>query len=71
VIERYEKNALRRQKARQKRRNACKRVECDSESASEMGMDVARRRELAGKTLILANRERGKEVRVDFLPVTW
>lgn len=71
MIERREKNALRRQKARQKRRNTRKREKHDSESESEMKVDVVRRWESGRRTPMLAKRERGKEVMVNFLPVAW
>jgi hypothetical protein len=70
VIERRERNALRRQKAKQKKRNACKREKSELECESEMRVNVVRERE-SETTSIMTDRERGKEVLVNFGPIAW
>jgi len=70
-MERREKNALRRRKARQQRRNVRKREERDSESEAHIEVDVAGRKESEKRTPMLASQECGKKIMVDFLPVAW
>jgi hypothetical protein len=70
-MERREKNALRRRKARQQRRNVRKREERDSESEAHIEVDVAGRKESEKRTPMLASQECGKKVMVDFLTVAW
>jgi hypothetical protein len=71
-MERREKNALRRQKARQKKRNACKREEAESEESEvEMGADIIREGEEDDTTTMLTGRDCGKDVMVDFCPIAW
>lgn len=70
MIERREKNALRRQKARQKKRNAWKREQLESESEVETGVGVIEETE-EEKTPMLTEIDCGREVMVDFCPVAW
>ncbi|KAI4955478.1 hypothetical protein J4E91_001339 [Alternaria rosae] len=70
VIERRDKNALRRQKARQKKRNAWKREQLESESEVETGVGVIEETE-EEKTPMLTEIDCGREVMVDFCPVAW
>ncbi|KAI4692989.1 uncharacterized protein J4E88_001360 [Alternaria novae-zelandiae] len=70
VIERREKNALRRQKARQKKRNAWKREELESESDAETEVDIVEKME-EEKMPVFTESDCGREVTVDFCPIAW
>jgi hypothetical protein len=70
-MERREKNALRRQKARQKKRNACKREEVESEESEIESVDIIGEEEEEDTTTMLTGRDCGKDVMVDFCPIVW
>ncbi|KAI4627320.1 uncharacterized protein J4E87_003883 [Alternaria ethzedia] len=70
VIERREKNALRRQKARQKKRNAWKREEVESASEAETEVNIVEKME-EEKMAVFTESDCGREVTVDFCPIAW
>ncbi|KAI4633401.1 hypothetical protein J4E80_000767 [Alternaria sp. BMP 0032] len=70
VIERREKNALRRRKARQKKRNAWKREEVESASEAETEMNPVEEMEEAS-TPVMTGSDCGREVIVNFCPIAW
>lgn len=70
MIERREKNALRRRKARQKKRNAWKREELESESDAETEVNIVEKME-EEKMPVFTESDCGREVTVDFFPIAW
>ncbi|KAI4655663.1 hypothetical protein J4E93_000378 [Alternaria ventricosa] len=71
VIERRERNALRRQKARQKKRNAWKREELESKSDAETEVDILEDMKEERSIPATTESDCGREVTVDFCPIAW
>ena len=70
MIERREKNALRRRKARQKKRNAWKREELESESDAETEVNIVENME-EEKMPVFTESDCEREITVDFCPIAW